>query len=212
MYHTTLVEAVRDKFMAAYAACVRKYAADAESAKQLWVCGIDQGHFTRMKEAEPGLFLNTGVGECRSSVSLHWILFYCLSVCRARDYHTLFMHSGPHSFPSCLHLSISVCLSISLLRQGMAQWCRSCSMPSWTRRCPLSSRRTCFPELFRLLASPKRGASWGHKSEAGSRGEEETPAEEDEDEWREVGVPSSSDRSKAHGSPRGKAQLNCVIK
>lgn len=60
MYHSSLVSTVRELFMLTYAACVLKYA---PKPSLRWVCGIDQGHFTRMKAASPGLFRNTGVGE-----------------------------------------------------------------------------------------------------------------------------------------------------
>ena len=62
MYHKDLVTTVQDRFMAVYAACVQKYTAQNQLG-MLWVCGIDQGHFTRMKESTPELFVSTGVGE-----------------------------------------------------------------------------------------------------------------------------------------------------
>jgi len=60
MYHGDIVTTVRDKFMQVYETCVNKYST--EQPRKLWVCGIDQGHFTEMKKAEPDLFVNTGVG------------------------------------------------------------------------------------------------------------------------------------------------------
>lgn len=61
MYHQDLVTSVQTRFMAEYMACVERY--QTQKSSMLWVCGIDQGHFTRMKEKEPGLFVNTGVGK-----------------------------------------------------------------------------------------------------------------------------------------------------
>lgn len=62
MYHKDLVTSVQKKFMTVYASCVEHYTSQ-NKPRMLWVCGIDQGHFTRMKEAAPEMFVNTGVGE-----------------------------------------------------------------------------------------------------------------------------------------------------
>ena len=60
MYHISMVLKVRDLFMATYEACVARMAKEDKSL--MWHCGIDQRHFTTMKEKQPDMFLKIGRG------------------------------------------------------------------------------------------------------------------------------------------------------
>ena len=61
MYHISMVKKVRDMLMDTYQSCVQNKGQKYKDL--LWMCGIDQIHFSLMKEHHPEMFFKVGYGK-----------------------------------------------------------------------------------------------------------------------------------------------------